>query len=313
MERTMADKKFKNTLAERDLVSIGDLSKNEIELILATAAEMKKKSRPDLLKGSILANCFYEPSTRTRLSFETAMHRLGGSVIGFSEASTTSAKKGETLYDSMKVIGQYGDIIVIRHPQEGSARLAADAIDKPVINAGDGANQHPTQTLLDLFTIRECQGKLDELNIALVGDLKYGRTVHSLSLALAHYSVRIYFVSPEALALPQAISHELKKKGVKFSFHNSLDDVLFKADVLYMTRIQKERFQDAAEPFVNRCVLTKKHLEKAKPNLRILHPLPRVDEIDIKVDSTPYAYYFQQSANGVPVRMALLALLLGKL
>ncbi len=302
---------MKNSLAGRDLVSINDLSKEEIELILSTAESLNQKPRPELLKGKILASCFFEPSTRSRLSFEAAMHRLGGAVIGFSESSSTSNAKGESLFDTMKVIGNYADAIVIRHPKEGSARLAADAVEKPVINAGDGANQHPTQTLLDLYTIRECQGKLDNLNIALVGDLKYGRTVHSLSLALAHYSVRLYFVSPETLALPDSISHELKKKGTKFSFHSTIEDVLFKADVLYMTRLQKERF-DAGVP-VNTCLLRKKHLEKAKPNLRILHPLPRVDEIETAIDSTPYAYYFQQAANGVPVRMAILALILGKL
>lgn len=304
---------LKNTLVSRDLVSISDLSRGEIELILSAAHQFQKAPKPDLLKGSILASCFFEPSTRTRLSFESAMQRLGGSVIGFSEAATTSMKKGESLFDAMKVIGSYADIIVIRHPQEGSARLAAEASDKPVINAGDGANQHPTQTLTDLFTIRECQGKLDDLHIALVGDLKFGRTIHSLSLALAHYPVRLYFVAPENLTLPDAITHELKKKGVKFSFHEKLDEVVPKVDILYMSRIQKERFPDASIDFCNTCLLKKKHLEKAKTNLRILHPLPRVDEIEESIDHTPYAYYFQQAANGIPVRMALLALIIGKL
>ncbi len=302
-----------STISGRDLISISDLSKAEIELVLATALKFQKHPKPDLLKGSILASCFFEPSTRTRLSFESAMHRLGGSVIGFSEAGTTSAKKGESLSDSMRVIGSYADIVVIRHPQEGSARLAAESTDKPVINGGDGANQHPTQTLLDLFTILECQGKIDELHIALVGDLKYGRTIHSLSLALAHYPIRLYFVSPESLVLPDAITHELKKKGVKFSFHEKLEEVIPKVDILYMSRIQKERFPDAQIDFTNTCLLKKKHLERAKPNLRILHPLPRVDEIEAAIDDTPFAYYFQQTANGVPVRMALLALLLGKI
>lgn len=304
---------MKNTLAGRDLVSIADLSKDEIELVLSTALKMQKVRKADLLKGYILASCFFEPSTRTRLSFESAMHRLGGSVIGFAEGGITSVKKGETLYDSMRVIGSYADIVVIRHPQEGSARLAADATDKPVINAGDGANQHPTQTLLDLYTIRECQGKIDELHIAMVGDLKYGRTVHSLSLALAHYPVRLYFVAPDHLTLPDTITHELKKKGVKFSFHATIDDVIPKVDILYMSRVQKERFPDANLEFGNPCLLKKKHLERAKKNLRILHALPRVDEIEESIDATEFAYYFQQAANGVPVRMALLALLLGKI
>jgi aspartate carbamoyltransferase catalytic subunit len=298
-------------LSGRDLVSISDLSKGEIELILKTAGELRERPR-ELCRGSILAACFFEPSTRTRLSFECAMQRLGGSVIGFSEAGTTSAKKGESLADSMRVIAAYSDVAVIRHPMEGSARIAAEVSDKPVINAGDGANQHPTQTLLDLFTIRECQGKIDDLHIALAGDLKYGRTVHSLALALSHYAVRLYLVAPEELPLPDSIAHELKQRSVKFSFHRTLDEVIPKADVLYMTRIQKERFGNG-DSFQNPCLLKKKHLEKAKANLRILHPLPRVDEIEESIDATPYAYYFQQAAGGVPVRMALLALLLGKL
>jgi aspartate carbamoyltransferase catalytic subunit len=304
---------MKNTLNGRDLVSIADLSKPEIELILTTALKLGREPRGELLKGSILASCFFEPSTRTRLSFETAMLRLGGAVIGFADSGITSTKKGETLFDTMKVIGSYADIVVIRHPQEGSARLAADAIDKPVINGGDGANQHPTQTLIDLFTIRECQGKIDDLHIALAGDLKHSRTVHSLSLALAHYPIRLYFVASDHLALPDALSHELKAKGVKFSFHTSLEEVIPKVDILYMTRVQKERFLDAKIDLANQCLLKEKHLEKAKKNLKVLHALPRVDEIEESIDATPFAYYFQQSANGVPVRMALLALLLGKI
>lgn len=304
---------MKQSLAGRDLVSIADLSKTEMEAVLDTAASLEKKGRPDLLKGMILAGCFFEPSTRTRLSFETAMLRLGGSVIGFAEGGVTSAKKGESLFDSMKVIGAYADIVVIRHPQEGAARLAAEATDKPVINGGDGANQHPTQTLVDLYAIRACQGKIDELHIALSGDLKYGRTGHSLSLALSHYPVRLYFISPEHLALPDAIVHELRKKGVKFSFHSRLEEVMPKIDILYMLRIQKERFPDMAAEVANTCLLKKRHLDHAKPNLRVLHALPRVDEIETAIDATPHAYYFQQAAFGVPVRMALLALLLGKL
>lgn len=304
---------MKNTLSERDLISIADLSKQEIELVLSTALTLQKEARPGLLKGSLLASCFFEPSTRTRLSFEAAMHRLGGNVIGFAESGTTSAKKGESLADTMRVVGSYADIVVIRHPQEGSARLAADAMDKPVINAGDGANQHPTQTLVDLFTIRECQGTIDELHIALAGDLKYGRTAHSLSIALSNYPVRLYFVSPSHLPLPDAIAHELKKKGVKFSCHTALEEVIPKVDILYMLRIQKERFPDSSADLVNTCLLKKRHLEKAKKTLRVLHALPRVDEIEESIDATPFAYYFQQAANGVSVRMALLALLLGKL
>lgn len=302
---------MKNTLSGRDLVSITDLSKQEIELVLATASKWQKEPAQSApLKGCILASCFFEPSTRTRLSFETAMFRLGGSVIGFADSGITSMKKGETLIDSMKVIGSYADIVVIRHPQEGSARLAAEAIDKPVLNAGDGANQHPTQTLIDLFTIRACQGKIDDLHIALAGDLKYGRTIHSLSLALSYYSVRLYFVASEHLSLPDTISRELKKRGIKFSFHEHLEEVIPKVDILYMSRIQKERCVDVNTELVNTCLLKKRYLEKAKKNLRILHPLPRVGEIEENVDATPFAYYFQQAANGVPVRMALLSLIM---
>lgn len=309
-------KMMKQSLSGRDLISINDLSKQEIELILDAAKNFQKKPHSDLLKGSILASCFFEPSTRTRLSFEAAMHRLGGSVIGFSESHSTSAQKGETLFDAMKIIGSFSDIVVIRHPSEGSARVASEATDKPVINAGDGANQHPTQTLLDLFTIRECQGKIEDLQIALAGDLKYSRTVHSLSLALAHYPVRLYFISPEALSLPEEISMELRKKGVKFSFHSAIQEVLPKIDILYLTRIQKERFldaQQATKAMSNPCRVLKKDLEKVKPNFRLLSPLPRLDEMEKSIDDTPYAAYFQQAANGIPVRMALLSLLLGKL
>ena len=293
----------------RSLVSISDLSKGEIEAILAQAKQFKTASCPPLLKGKILASCFFEPSTRTRLSFETAMLRLGGTYIGFSDAGTTSAKKGESLADSMRVIGSYADALVIRHPLEGSARVAADVAGKPVINAGDGANQHPTQTLLDLFSILECHGKIDHLHIALAGDLKFGRTVHSLALALAHYPVRLYFTAPETLSLPESITAELKRRGVKFSFHSTLEEIIPKIDLLYMTRIQKERFSESRPPS---CLLKKKHLEKAKETLRILHPLPRVDEIEESIDETPFAAYFQQAANGVPVRMAVLTHLLGK-
>ncbi len=269
---------------------------------------MRKKAPGDLLKGKILASCFYEPSTRTRLSFEAAMIRLGGQVIGFAEASTSSSQKGESLHDAMKVIGSYADAIVLRHPLEGSARVASEATETAVINAGDGSNQHPSQTLLDLFSIQDSQGSLKNIHLAFVGDLKYGRTVHSLCQACAYFDMRLYFVSPEQLTLPEEIVLFLKKQGVRFSFHRALEEVIEKADVLYMTRLQKERFDAPTFEIVKDAyVLKEEMLGKAKKNLKILHPLPRVNEIDRSIDNTPYAYYFQQAENGLYVRMALLA------
>lgn len=302
---------MKNSLQGRSLISISDLSREEILTILRKADEMKKKAPKELLKGKILASCFFEPSTRTRLSFEAAMIRLGGNIIGFTDTISTSAQKGESLHDAMKVIGHYADVLVIRHPKDGSARVGSEATNKPVINAGDGSNQHPTQTLLDLFTIKECQGKLKGLNVAFVGDLKNGRTVHSLSLASAHFDMRLFFVSPEQLALPEEISSALKKQGVKFSFHRTIEEVLGKADILYMTRIQSERLNPSErEKFQGALVLTEGMLAKAKKNLKVLHPLPRVNEIEVAVDQTSHAYYFQQAENGLYVRMALLSLIL---
>ncbi len=290
-----------------NLISISDLSKEEIEKILKRAAEFKKKPPKDLLLGKILASCFFEPSTRTRLSFESAMLKLGGQVIGFSNADSTSVRKGETLSDTMRVIGGLADLIVIRHPLEGAAKLASQATTKPVINAGDGANQHPTQTLLDLFTIKECQGKLSGLNVAIVGDLKYGRTVHSLSYAAALFDMRLYFISPDELTLPDAILQELRKKRGKFSFHRSIEEVIGKVDILYMTRLQKERFDTSTyERVKENYILEEALLQKAKKHLRILHPLPRVGEIDRAIDKTPHAYYFQQAENGLFVRQSLL-------
>lgn len=304
---------MKNLLHNTDLLSIQNLSLEQIQLILTTAAQLKTKPIQNLLQNKIIAHCFFEPSTRTRLSFETASLRLGGQVIGFSNAENISTKKGESLHDSIKVISQYADLIVIRHPQEGAARLAAEVSDKPVINAGDGANQHPTQALVDLFTIQESQKHLDNLNIALVGDLKYGRTIHSFIQACALYSIRLFLVAPEALTLPIYLCDILKKNGVRFSFHNNIEEVIPKIDILYMTRIQQERFGEAEYQLLkNQFILTPEILKKAKNNLKILHPLPRVNEITIDVDKTPYAHYFEQAANGVCVRQALLSLLLNK-
>lgn len=292
----------------RDIIHISDFSKEEILHLIDTARRIKKNPYPNLLQGKVLGSCFFEPSTRTRLSFESAMHKLGGSVIGFDDAANTSVKKGESLSDSMKMLDHYADVVVIRHNLEGSAQLAADSIDVPVINAGDGANQHPTQTFLDLFTIREAQGTLDNLAIAFAGDLKHGRTVHSLAEALIPHNCRLYLISSESLEMPQAICDRLKENRIKFSFHRSIDEVIHKLDILYMTRLQKERLQNYQEYQMLRvdCSL----LEKAKPNLKILHPLPRVCEIDRKVDQTPHAYYFEQAKNGLYTRQALLALIL---
>lgn len=306
---------MKNTLYGQDILSLKDLSLDQIQLILKTAERLKQKPLSHLIQNKIVAHCFFEASTRTRLSFESASLRLGGHNIGFSTSDGLSVKKGETLHDTIRVISEYADLIVIRHPQEGAARLAAEVSAKPVINAGDGANQHPTQALVDLFTIQECQKRLDGLNIALVGDLKYGRTIHSFAQACMLFDVRLYLVSPEGLAMPEPICDALKKQGVRFSFHRSMEEVLPKVDILYLTRIQQERFSQAEYASIkNNYILTPALLNntKIKDNLKVLHPLPRINEIDVGVDKTPYAHYFIQAANGVYVRQALLALLLNE-
>jgi len=297
---------------KRDIIHIADFSKDEILHLLDAADKLKRAPQPDRLKGKVMGSCFYEPSTRTRLSFESAMHRLGGAVIGFDDADNTSSRKGESFSDSMRMIESYADIAVIRHPLEGSAQLAADSIEIPVINAGDGSNQHPTQTFLDLFTIRETQGRLDQLSIALAGDLKHGRTVHSLAEALIPFDCRLYFVAPESLEMPKPICDQLKESRVKFSFHRSLEEVMPKIDILYMTRIQEERFQDRKEYIQVKKSLhvNVELLDQGQQHLKVLHPLPRVHEIDKKVDQTPQAYYFEQAKNGLYTRQALLALIL---
>lgn len=304
---------MKNSLYQADILSIKELSLQQIHQILDLAKSFKQNPISNTLQNKIIAQCFFESSTRTRLSFESATLRLGGQVLGFSSSESLSVQKGETLEDTIRMMSCYADAIVMRHPLEGSARLAADISNKPVINAGDGANQHPTQTLVDLFSIQESQGKLDGLSIALVGDLKYGRTIHSLTQACELFDIRLYLVSPESLSLPEAICDRLKKRGIRFSFHHSLEEIIPKVDVLYMTRIQQERFSKTEYELVkNAYILTPAHLNKVKSNLRILHPLPRVNEIDIGVDKTEYAYYFQQAENGVYVRQALLTLLLNE-
>tara|TARA_R110001583_G_scaffold76863_2_gene209888 strand:+ start:3460 stop:4395 length:936 start_codon:yes stop_codon:yes gene_type:complete len=301
-----------NPLYQKNIISIADLSRSDLELILQTAHSLKQTPQPDLLENKVVASCFFEASTRTRLSFETAVQRLGGSIIGFDSGGNTSlAQKGETLADSVKVIASYADAFFMRHPQEGAARLASEFTSIPVINGGDGSNQHPTQTLLDLFTIYETQARLDNLNIAFVGDLKYGRTVHSLAQALSLFNCNFYFISPEALAMPEYIIEELNERNINFSLHSSIEDVVDELDILYMTRVQKERFDETEYQHMKSAFLLNANmLDNVRDNLKVLHPLPRIDEINKDVDDTPYAYYFQQAQNGVYARQALLALLL---
>lgn len=261
----------------RSFLSIGDLSKEEIIRFLDMAALFKEASPGPILKGKIMASCFFEPSTRTRLSFEAAMKSLGGDVIGFSESATTSASKGESLYDTMKIVGGYSDVIILRHPKEGAAQLASEATTTPIINAGDGSNEHPSQTLLDLFTIRETQGRLEGLKIAWVGDLLYGRTVHSLARAAALFDMRMYFIAPEGLDIPTELKRELKSKSALFSFHRDVKEVVDEFDILYVTRMQKERHRSQSE---GKYIITPEVLKGAKETAKVLHPLPRVDEID---------------------------------
>ena len=300
---------FKN----RDIVSIRDFTKEEILHILKTAKIMDTKPNPDLLQGKILATLFFEPSTRTRLSFESAMNKLGGRVIGFASAQVSSTSKGESLSDSVKIVEGYSDVIVMRHSIEGAARLAAESTNIPVINAGDGANQHPTQTFLDIYTILKSKGTLEGLSVGFLGDLKYGRTVHSLVHALSHFNTKMYFISPLSLRMPREDIEYLKSKKIKFVEEDNLLKVSKKLDVLYNTRIQKERFPDLLdyEKVKGVYVLDKGFLDHIKPGLKILHPLPRVDELSPELDNTENAAYFEQARNGVPVRQALLALVLG--
>lgn len=306
----------KSPFSLKHIISIADFTKQDILTILKTARDIDQgKVSKKLFEGILMATCFFEPSTRTRLSFEAAIKRLGGDVIGFADAAVTSAKKGESLADSIKIIGQYADGIIIRHPLAGSARLASFATDKPIINAGDGSNQHPTQTLLDLYTIRQSQKKLDGLSIAFMGDLKYGRTVHSLAQALTHFNTRLYFVAPQSLQLPPHISNDIKSCQIKFSFHEDSEEVVKKVDVVYMTRIQGERFSDSNEynRVKNSYELRAENLSGVKENLAILHPLPRIGELHTSIDTTPYAWYFRQARNGVAVRQAVLAHVFGKI
>jgi len=298
----------------RSVVSIKDFTREELDYILDVAEAMEPlyEKGSDLLRGKVLALLFFEPSTRTRLSFEVAMKKLGGATIGFAGREAASVMKGENLADTIRVVESYADAIVLRHPMEGSARLAAEFSSKPVINAGSGAEEHPTQAMLDLYTIRREKGRIDGLNIALMGDLRYGRTVHSLAYALSMYDVRLYLISPPLLKMRREVLEEIKDK-VPVVETSDLASVLPELDVLYVTRIQKERFADPMEyeKVKGSYRVDLRALEDAREDLIIMHPLPRVDEIAPEVDSTPYARYFQQVRSGVVVRMALLALILG--
>jgi len=302
----------------KDIISIKDFSKTEIDYILIYAEKMlpyaKGEKYKDVLSGKVLSSLFFEPSTRTRLSFESAMNRLGGRVIGFADPSGTSQKKGESLADTIRMADSFSDVIVVRHPQEGAARLAAEFANVPVLNAGDGAGQHPTQCLLDLFTIKTEKKKIEKNNIILLGDLKYGRTVHSLAYALSVYGAELTFVSPTSLKMPKEVINECMELGVEPTQTSSLEKAIKDADVLYATRIQRERFPDAEEynKVVGSYRINNELLKNAKESLIVMHPLPRITEIDSEVDSTPHAVYFKQAFNGVPIRMALLSLVLGE-
>ncbi len=297
-----------------DFVTIADLSKEKIMYLLEMAQEFEKYPNRELLKGKVVATLFFEPSTRTRLSFETAANRLGARVIGFSDAKASSVSKGETLKDTVLMVSNYADVIVMRHYVEGAAQYASEVAPVPIVNAGDGAHMHPSQCLLDLYSIYKTQGTLDNLNIYLVGDLKYGRTVHSLITAMRHFNPTFHFVAPKELAMPDEYKIYCKEHGIKFVEHTEFnEDVIADADILYMTRVQKERFSDLMEyeRVKNVYILKNSMLGKAKPNMKILHPLPRVNEIAYDVDDNPHAYYIQQAGNGLFAREAIFSHVLG--
>lgn len=296
------------------LVSIAELSREKILYLMELAQEFEQRPNRKLLDGRIVATLFFEPSTRTRLSFETAAHRLGASVIGFTDPKVTSSTKGETLKDTIMMVANYSDVIVMRHFLEGAALYASELTQTPVVNAGDGAHQHPSQTLLDLYTMLQTQGRLDNLNIHLVGDLKYGRTVHSLIMAMRHFNPTFHFIAPKELAMPEEYKQYCNKHGIKFVEHEEFnEDTIAAADIIYMTRVQRERFSDLMEyeRVKDVYILRGDMLAKAKENMRILHPLPRVNEITQDVDDTPHAYYFQQALNGLYAREAILCDVLG--
>jgi len=302
----------------KDVLSVSQFSRDDIEYVFGVAEAMRTMvahiGTIDLLKGKILANLFYEPSTRTQSSFMAAMQRLGGSVIPISEVRYSSVSKGESLPDTVRTLECYADVIVLRHHEQGAAAVAAAAARKPIINAGDGIGEHPTQALLDLFTIREELGRLDGLTVTMLGDLKFGRTVHSLSRLLAHFGAKLHLVSPEILKMPTEVMAELKEKKVQVTEHTTLDGVLEQSDVLYVTRVQKERFEDLSvyESLKHAFVISPETMKRAKSKMALMHPLPRVGEITPEVDADPRAAYFRQMEYGLFVRMAVLAMVLGK-
>ncbi|MDD4544991.1 MAG: aspartate carbamoyltransferase [Bacteroidales bacterium] len=300
-------------LKGKNLISISDYSKQEYMEILNLAAEFESNPRQELLKEKVIASIFFEPSTRTRLSFESAASLLGAKIIGFSNPAGTSQSKGESLHDTIKMVASYSDLIIMRHNKEGAARYAAEVSAVPVINAGDGANQHPTQCMLDLYSILKTQGTLDNLNITLVGDLKYGRTVHSLVQAMCNFNATFHLVSPVELKLPSSVKMHIKKAKLDYYQYTNIKDAVAVSDIIYMTRVQRERFSDPLEyeKVKDSCIIDASTLEGCQPNMRVLHPLPRVNEIAVDVDSTPHAYYFDQARNGVYVRQALMAAILG--
>lgn len=302
----------------KDIISMNDMSKEEILEILEIAEKIENSSEEEklnFLKGKIIATLFFEPSTRTKMSFESAAFRLGAQVLKLPPLEQSSVKKGESFSDTIRMVESYSDVIVVRHPNDGAARLASTTSKKPVINAGDGSNQHPSQTLLDLYTIKEEKGTLSNLSIAFVGDLKYGRTVHSLVKALTHFNPTIYFVSPKILQMPTYLIDDLDKNNIKYEILEDFRDCLDKIDVFYMTRIQKERFPDIEDyqKVKGVYVINKENiLGKCKEDMIILHPLPRVDEISTDLDETKHALYFKQAKNGIPVRQAMMMKVLDK-
>ena len=304
----------RKNMETRSLVTIAKHSKEKLQYLIEMAQEFEKHPNRKILDGKIVATLFFEPSTRTRLSFETAANRLGAKVIGFADPKVTSGTKGETLKDTIMMVSNYADIIVMRHYLEGAAQYASEISPVPIVNAGDGANQHPSQTMLDLYSIYKTQGTLENLNIYLVGDLKYGRTVHSIITAMRHFNPTFHFIAPDELAMPDYYKMYCKKNNIKFFEHQDFDShTIADADILYMTRVQRERFTDLEEyeRVKDRYLLKKDMLSLARSNMKILHPLPRVNEIEYSIDNTPYAYYFQQARNGLYARQALICDALG--